>query len=199
MIIRITFIIFLLSITNCKSQIKSLTITKEKRMEYFDKRTFDEHKVNYEYSFILEDGSVVRQRETPNVDYTEQITNAKSPYTISKVFYYKTGNLRGIGKEFYSFQTGIWKEYDELGRVLKEIDRDKQYKFSIEDLAKKIKEEVGLDIMKKEVFDVRRATDPKPKYEIYYRISESSYDMNVIIVDGITGNIISKTIQKRIK
>jgi len=64
-------------------------------------------------------------------------TLSNSYFQISKV-YYKNGYIKAKGVEFngYAFNMGIWYEFDESGKLIKETDYDKPYKFTFDDIVK---------------------------------------------------------------
>ena len=72
------------------------------------------------------------------VGYIEVCENLYTPYN----YYYeydKRGNLRRSLDYFDRFVIGKEYNYDSLGHVTKTIDHDKPYKFSLDDLIKKMK------------------------------------------------------------
>ena len=57
------------------------------------------------------------------------------------IHFYKNNNIKMKGLFFNSlgsrgFQKGTWYEFDEQGKLIKEIDYDKFYKFTFEDILK---------------------------------------------------------------
>ena len=119
------------------------------------------------------------------------------------------GRLKIKGQIFdnYShFNIGKWIEYDENGKTFKETDWDKNYAFSVEDLSNLIKEEYGIDLMKKtnptkdEIqYNVERNYSEEYKKHIYKIQFYSElpdegdfYARKNIYVDGMTGKILSE-------
>jgi Uncharacterized alpha/beta hydrolase domain (DUF2235) len=70
-----------------------------------------------------------------------------STFQTRKAYFKKNGILKKTITNFYAFPIEITKEYDETGKLIKEIDNDLPYKFSIIDLQKKIKIEYQVDIV----------------------------------------------------
>lgn len=96
----------------------------------------------------LKDGSYVeyhRSRESRGIVNTPK----NSYFTITKNFY-KSGNIKLKGLylnvAWGGFKKGIWYEFNEKGELIKEIDYDKPYHFSFEDiLAFCAKEKIPVD------------------------------------------------------
>ena len=125
------------------------------------------------------------------VGYIEVCENLYTPYN----YYYeydKRGNLRRSLDYFDRFVIGKEYNYDSLGHVTKTIDHDKPYKFSLDDLIKKMKEEYGCDILDKErLIKVYRSEGKddlhKPWYEVCCLEDTSVYYCNRYLIDGTTG------------
>lgn len=169
-------------------------------MEIFDEVKFNKNKIDGHYDFVLKDGTKVSQWETPPHYYVEQIEKVNSPYKTYKEFYYTTKYLKTGGEIFYNFPVGVWREYSEDGKILKEWDEEKPYQFSIDELSIKMKG-MGVDIMRKQfAVVVTRTTNPTPAYTVSYPISPTNTDdLNIVIIDGVNGNVIAKTIKTMTK
>ncbi|HEX8577215.1 MAG TPA: hypothetical protein VF677_13050 [Flavobacterium sp.] len=129
-----------------------------------------------------------------NGEYTEEIQNTTTPYTTYKYFH-KNGILKTSVIRFYGFPTGISKEYDQSGKVIKQTDWDKDYKFSIEDLVKKMKEEYDVDIMNvSRISRVHRFVEKKelkiPLYEIWSREEINRIRLKCYLINGNTGEVL---------
>lgn len=191
---KIIIAILLLSVVSCKSQI---TITN-KNMEYFDINAFRENNANEnEKNFILENGDKIQQfKGSGNKGYIERKEYANTAYDLYKE-YYENGNLKVKVNMFYNFQVKLRKEYDEKGNLTEEIDYDNDYKFSIDDLGKKMKEEYNIDILKRSpwVKVMRDKIDSGVIYKVMVYLKENKYsDTKNYTVDGITGKVISEKV-----
>jgi hypothetical protein len=183
---------------SCNAQKKQDTNshTKKVKMERFDKKRFEAHKVNGEYTFTLQDGSEVRQWETVPEYYVEQVTKARSPFETYKEFHYDSGFLKTEGTLFYNFKTGPWREYDVKGQLIKETNEDAPYKFSITDLDKMMRKE-GVNIMEvKPGVQVNRFIDDndRPLYGVTHPVDAATpYHVYKLLIDGNTGKVLEKT------
>ncbi|KUJ60507.1 hypothetical protein AR687_17190 [Flavobacteriaceae bacterium CRH] len=167
-------------------------------MEHFDIGKFEKLPTNPETGLlILENGDETYYlKGANNQGYIERIEKKNTPFTIVKVFH-ENRSLLTKGEEFYSFRIGSYKEYDDIGNLTKEINYDQDYKFSIYDLAKKMKEEYKIDILKKSPwFKVMRdKIDSVVIYKIMIYINENKYsNTKNFNIDGTTGKIISEKI-----
>ncbi|MFK7002197.1 hypothetical protein V3Q90_15885 [Flavobacterium oreochromis] len=166
-------VILFLNIINCKGQKIKETVNintlKKDTMEYFNEEEYKNWKLDKENSFTTDKkyikGNTWVRIIISNEGYREEIEQLNSPYETIKI-YHKNLSLRIKGSSFYGFAVGIDKEYDENGKLIKEIDNDKNYPFKVEDLCNLIKEEYGVDLMIK--------SNPN-KEELQYRVSRS-YD-----------------------
>lgn len=183
-------------ITGCKSQIQNNSNVKNDTMEFFNIRNFQENQIGNEYNFTLEDGTKIRQIDFGNY-YAEDIKYTDSPYEIRKAYYKNNGFLWVKGKKFYGFEIGIWREYNPAGELTKETDYNKPYKFSVEDLIKKMKDEYHIDILHNSlhIYISRYTNELGAKYDVCIHLKENKYsDMKCFIIDGTTGKTISENI-----
>ncbi|OWP74044.1 hypothetical protein BWG23_15155, partial [Flavobacterium oreochromis] len=196
---------------NCKGQQKDTLKPnnfKKETMEYFDENKYKEWNIdNFNNSktdriYHLNNYSVrviFRDRE-----YTEEIEQMNSPYKEYK-YYYNNTLLKSTVREFNSFPIGITKEYDENGKLIKEIDNDKNYPFKVEDLCKLIKEEYGVDLMvksdyKKNILEYRvdRRYESLTQQYLYLVVfscgysdeGEGRYPVKVVYIDGTNGKVL---------
>lgn len=184
----------------CRGQLNHNNVNNQKQtsMEKFDIAEFNKKSNNGEYQFTLKDGSQVRQIENAaSQDYTVEMKNPPDPHSVLKLFYFKSGNLKAQGEKFYSFPIGKWMFYDESGLLIKETNWDSAYKFTIEDLDKKMRD-MGINIMQmKPGVDVHRASVGNPLYIVSYPIDPTNiYDVYELKIDGISGKTVEKTIQQ---
>lgn len=122
-------------------------------------------------------------------------SNINNPNKYTYVYFTKTKTIHAYGKSFYHCFVGTDKEFNINGLLVKQIDWDKPYKFSIEDLIKKIKNELNIDLMDiSKKIDVTRSEQPKPVYTIMVP-QKPSRILRWIKVDGTTGEIMSDEVK----
>jgi hypothetical protein len=190
------YILLLMICNGCKAQNNIKNTTK---MKTFDIATFEKNKIGNEYFFITKDSTVVKQSDD-DYEYYETVKSKESFFQIINR-YYKSGKIKLEGQIFQNFfQKGVWKEYDEEGKLLKETDYDKPYKFTWEDILKYIKKRkldmnaYGFEVTRSFGFDtenIGKETE-KPFWAITYNKSEENMLLGVVIMDGITGEIIKE-------
>jgi hypothetical protein len=111
------------------------------------------------------------------------------------VYYKKTLTLKTEGNLFVSMPIGIYKFYDEKGKLIKEIDYEKGFEnFTVNDLLLKVKKEFKIDLNDKiNELSVSREIGKEDKIPIYVvRIPvtiDSRIKIRFIGINGITGNI----------
>ena len=152
LIIGLVFIVF-----SCKPQNKNQTeVEKIKHyqmvskheynklvtndFETFDIKRFDKNKDEDEdYVYVLEDGTRIREFGYKERGYFSEAVPKKSLFTISKGFY-PNSNIKDKGPSFKDdCEIGIWYEFDEKGKLIKETDLDKSFKITIEDIIEFLK------------------------------------------------------------
>ena len=101
------------------------------------------------------------------------------------------------------FQKGIWYEFDEQGNLIKEMDYDKPFKFTFEDIVKFCeRENIPLTkgpIMQSTGFHttIRRSVENnKAIWQIEWLKKPDIIEK--ILIDGVTGEVISKKDMKYI-
>lgn len=119
-------------------------------------------------------------------------------YTKTTVYDKKTSVLRISLMEFYQFSIGIHKTYDEKGLLIKEVDNDKPYIFTLQRLIEKIKNEHSVDLEDRtQKSIVSRHVNKelgKPIYEVYIRSKEyPDTERDYFLIDGITGETLFKS------
>ncbi len=134
-IIVLYSVLFLL-LTNCKAQHNpQQTVTKKT----FDIENFEKNKSHLnEYMFYENNGVKVFQKKRHS-EFKETISYPDSYIqTINR--YYLSGKFKSTVKCYPNrFLSGVMKEYDEQGHLIKETDYDAPYKFTWEDILAFIK------------------------------------------------------------
>jgi uncharacterized membrane protein YkoI len=179
-----TTIFVLFCLISCKSQEKkqdSQTIKKD-TMEYFDINNYENLKIDNNFSNSIYEKHFNDGDKKIRIifgDKTIQVENThiNLPNKEIKVYFKKNNILYAESKFFYLFQIGIDKEYDEMGNLVKEIDNDRPYEFSIDELRKKIKSEYHIDIIKD--YSDGKSTDMTVNRWLGYDKDWSIYKKNV--------------------
>jgi hypothetical protein len=144
-------LLFLSSIFNllgCSAQNRPAVSQQKKDTMYIPKITKDFEKFDMALYNRLEKKSVDRNEWLPdgryiqvfdlNDTYVYRESHKDSYFQIVKTFY-KNGNIKTKGLEFNTinlgtFSKGIWYQFDEQGKLIKEIDYDKDFTFGFNDV-----------------------------------------------------------------
>ncbi|GEN69549.1 hypothetical protein CRH01_41170 [Chryseobacterium rhizosphaerae] len=198
---KIMFFLSLLIILSCKSQnTKNMLPLIDNNFEKFDNIRYNELHQNKSSSVYekLNDGTIIERIKIKSGSaYYE--SPPKSYFMIFKDFY-PSDNIRKKGLKFNvwgGFQKGTWYEFDEKGNLIKEIDYDKPYQFTFEDILRFCEKE-GIPVTKGPVLQstgfhtiiTRRMENEKPIWEIEW-LKKPSLVENIIL-DGISGKEISR-------
>lgn len=177
---RITILILMmLTLIGCKAQ----DSTKQNNMGIFDIDKFSKNKNHInEYEFQLDDGTIIKQRKDSD-EYYETIQKMSSYfYTINR--YYFNGSLKASVEYFPShFFQGIYREYDEQGKLVKETDYNKGFEYSWEDLLQLLKKR------KVNIRDTDNTTITKENGNWRFDYIDGIHIFDVII-DGKTGVVL---------
>jgi len=182
---------FLIGLLSCNT-FYSTKIEPDTKIK-FDIAYFTKHK-NYNIAIdTLRHGTIITLIDGNY--YSENIKKVNSPYSINYRFYKNSYNIRSSGTSFYDAATGIYNEYDENGKIVKSIDYNNIYKFSIQDLIALFKSKYKIDLTtSKDIVHVvstyRNNTNIQitPEYTILIRGKSPKFRQ--IKVNGINGKII---------
>ena len=161
----------------------------------FDLETFWKNQVGETYEFVNSDGMIVEQRhgttEAHGEMYIDERRYPNSPYKYSCA-YYPDGMIKVSLTQFHSVYIGKDYYYDTTGKLVKEVDNDAPYKFSIDDLILKMKQEYNIDMVHADVKRVwnlnRYAVDNSVFYEVYVRPGNpNSVLVNAYLINGTNG------------
>ena len=130
--------VLLLLFTKCSSQ-------KNKKMEIFDLNEFAQKNDLLKEKIIIKDNIIEKLGKDDEMFYKLK-TNRLDPFN-DKIYYFKNLNIKSEGKYFYDVPT-LYKEYDNNGHLIKEIDFNLERSFSIDDLSIKMKNEFQIDLLK---------------------------------------------------
>ena len=148
------FLIIILTITfsntSCVGQKKSNqqnnSVIMTQDLDTFDIKTFNENKINNQYTFTKPNGDIVIQEYRDNYYYQE--TNIKDDIIDTYKAFYISGKFKDKGSFYERIPVGKYIKYNEKGEIIEERDFDKYYKFTLEDVIKYCKEK---DLVEKDV------------------------------------------------
>ena len=134
--------------------IPEIAISKIPQMKKFDLKAFNKHKKGNNtycrYIQINNNGDTIETYLVENKDsYQETITRLNTPIKERYMYDKNTLNITREIVSFYDCIIGFRREYNENGTLIKEINTDKPYKFSWQDLVQKMKMEYDIDLMDK--------------------------------------------------
>ena len=204
---KIITLIFLASMLSCQSQnINPMEPIINNKFETF-------HEIQSKLNFnknedairdFLPNGNYIEILTfSGEIQYTEAFNNTY--YSITKL-YFSNYNIKIKGISFNNdFPIGIWYEFDEQGKLIKETNYDEPYKFTFEDVLQFCeKENIKVDkgpILQSTGYHtlIMRYIDDdsnKPCWEIKYLKKYNRIE--AIVLDGTTGEILSRREQEYI-
>ena len=199
---KIVLLLFLTTLSSCGNQSKKLRNKNKNKMEYFNIDIYKDWESDTNWSSrenkkFLEKGS----ERTIIWFYKNKIQVTKSsvlnPYTKIFVYNEKTNMLLTYVLQFYQFPIGTGKHYDENGILIKEIDHDAPYSFSVKEVIEKVKQQYNIDLEDKTQDGALKRDKHKeylnPVYEVYLPSKESSNKTDYILIDGKTGEVLYET------
>lgn len=181
---------------------KTMTPVIDKRFETFDYIKFNSTQKENPYVLreFLSDGTYI---ELDQGDYGKgyHSTAKDSFYQVSKT-YYKNGNIKakGIGFNGVGFPIGVWYEFDESGKLIKEINYDKFYDFTFEDIVRFCEKE-NIPLQKGPVLqstgfhtNIRRGNSAIFDGTSWWKIEwlKKPNVIEIITLDGKTGKVLSR-------
>ncbi|MGV0925395.1 hypothetical protein [Empedobacter tilapiae] len=190
----------------CQSQnINTMEPTVDNKFETFDKillqklekkNHISEYDSNNNYIELLLTIKTITYRFTLKDSYFQKV----------KV-YNRNGNILAKGLTlnlpWSTFRKGIWYDFDEKGKLIKETNYDEPYKFTFEDILKFCeKENIRVDkgpILQSTGFHTtiyRDVENGQPWWEI--KRLKTPDTLEIIKLDGITGEVLSRTEQEYI-
>ena len=163
----------------------------------FDINAFNANNKYGVYKFIDTNGAEVEQtadKELPSgivSGYYEYRKYPNSPYEYYNE-YNASGNIIKSNASFYYATTGIGREYDGHGNIIKETNFDSGYSFSIAMLIEKMKEEYEIDLLNEKDKSVYRYFDEEYLHIFVYivelRIDTPSVKYrDIYLIDANTG------------
>jgi len=196
---KIIFLLSLISLWNCASQSNKITKDnneiKNDTMEYFNIDKYKDWEVDTDHSLYENRKFLKKGNDRVEINFYKdgivvQIISTINPYTVYKS-YFRNNSLQTIGKEFYQRNIGKWIFYNENGKIVKEIDNDKPYPFSMEQLIEKIKKEYNVNLEQKTPGTWANRSIPeelkKPVYEVHLAYKDHELKRQYVLIDGTTG------------
>ncbi|MFV0329226.1 MAG: hypothetical protein ACK5KL_05260 [Dysgonomonas sp.] len=197
--------IFFFGHTGCSSQQSNdknsekindtLNISKSKNdnMERFNIGEFDDNRHYNDYSFITPEGVTVFQCKVED-GYIEEWQYSNGYINIK--YFYPDGALKIKGYRFHNLDCGVWKYYDEQGNVIKDVNWNASFKFSVEDLINMMKRSEDIDLLDgKSLFSIERYEKNnihKSLYAIWINSIENANMVDCFMIDGDNGDILFK-------
>lgn len=192
------FLLTLIIVTSCNAQNKSLMIPEiDNKFEKFDDVKY-QNRIN-KNEFTLREINQNQSYLEMGFDRDGGFTIFTYPYayfSITKI-YYPNGIIKskGVSSNTGRFQKGIWYEFDEEGKLIKEINYDKPYKFTFEDILK-FCEKQNIKIEKGPILQgtgwhneiSRTIENGQPSWKIEYL--KKTNLIEIIKLDGITGKVL---------
>ncbi len=143
--------------------------------------------------YLYQDKEMIIYEDDEIISIQENTLN--SPFTSQKLYSKKTLLLKRDEMQFYDFCINTTKIFDDNGLLIKSIDCDEKYRFSIDQLIEKMKKEYGLDFSKRAGGIQRNVINGKWCYILLIGPGGKG-GYKKIIIDGTTGNIISESNHK---
>ena len=195
----------LLIIIGCKIQ-KRDNHQSENNMEYLDLNKYKNWEKDPKYNstnemkFYKKEDKRVKILFLKNLIQKDWIQIEESsiitPYTYISIYDSKTGLMLSFTKQFYMMKVGIGKQYNNIGKLIKEEDYDRGYTFTIKDLVQKILKEYKIDLEDRREENSVRRREYKGNlfYEVDMKIKDISIDKyKYLLIDGKTGVLLFET------
>jgi len=188
------FLILILNLNFLSCTIKHVSKHKHDNqqvtMRKFDLKQFNRSKTNNMQITRMKDSSIVELSENESY-YQESIKTFNSSFETRYEYDKNTLLLRTEANIFHRLLIGVFREYDESGKLIREIDYDKTCKITVNELINIIKKNLNIDLtLNTNLTTVHREIDKisgNQEYQIFYKLDPNSY--RGITVDCNTGKI----------
>ncbi len=174
---------FLFISANCNSQIKL-------KMQTFDIKEFEKHKIAGVYDRVLLNGTTIRQYNYSE-GYVQKTISVEGWFYDYKEFYLN-GNLKESGTFFKKgdYPAGIWTEYDSSGKMIKETNYDKMFKQTLPSIFEILKQKKIKFTLIDNYNSIRRAViDSKAIWIVEWKIQQGRIE--TITIDDEKGKIVN--------
>ncbi|SUJ04707.1 Uncharacterised protein [Sphingobacterium spiritivorum] len=210
----ILLILFLLSLSNSEGQnkktmssikvIKKNTINnsvKNDTIKYFNIDKYKDWELDNSYTTSTDKRKFLKKRnERIEINFLSdgiqvRLRKFDSPYEKIEGYSNSTKLLIVEGFDFYGSPINKTIQYDEKHQIIKEIDYEKTYRFTIKDLIQKIRKEYHVDLenVSQGGSVKRNGKDGTFYYEVSLKSKEEPLKMDYILVDGNTGKTLFKS------
>lgn len=163
-------------------------------MERFDIKKFEENKKKGNTNYTIGDSIEVQEFDSSlgYIRYTRKKDELFSDYFV----FHHSGSLKERGQVFIlNGLKGLFRKYDEKGNLIKEIDYDKPYKFTLDQVIEYLKNhESNLNNISRyhdDATGVGREIDEKTKKHVWLLNFKGKYNniegIYIITLDGETG------------
>ena len=166
-------------------------INDKKKMEKFNISEFNKNQVAGEYNRIIEDRTEIIQFGDAS-GYVEKVKPLKGWFYTYKEFY-GNGNLKVKGDSFKKggFRSGIWVEFDDSARMIKQINYDEPFIINLDSLLKILKrEKIPFSIEDKYNEITREVIDGKAVWYVDWRIIPNRIE--TVTIEDQRGIIINR-------
>lgn len=181
--------------SSCKTQTTDI-VKNDTIMEKFNASDYKDLKIDKKTGlYITDDGFLLQLIESGNeIGTIIKKQQIDSPY--NEFYEYGINNLLKVkGSLIYMTKIGIWKEFNESGELIKETNWDEPYKYSLNMVIDKIKNDYKVDLEKISQGgglsrSLRQQLDNKPIYEVTLKSAENPIQRKYILIDGLNGKIL---------
>lgn len=198
----ILVLFFSLIALQCKSQNYSLNSKKNTmkkiNIESFRKLSIDEKYPQSPNDVFYRDGEDLIRVTTSKTNIQVEKSTYDSPYKSVEVYSIKDSLLIREGKSFLYFPVGIWKEYGTSGKLIKSINYDDNFDFSIDSLIEKMNKEFKINVIEKGRVSCYRYYNKeidKSFYEVCYKVTVEGEQLDCFLFDGNSGTLLFRVTQ----
>lgn len=180
---------------SCNDKEKSI-IDDEYNFKKIDSENLKKlHKLKKEFqkTKLIRNDSIIELSFTK--DYYIESKNKIGESFYTHYSYNKNNHLiNTISTTFKDMPVGFEKWFDENGKIVKSVNHDENYRFSIYELIKQIKKSHNINLNDNTMLQgIERKFDKKLNKFVYYvRYKLSKSDLKFIILDGQSGQIIEE-------
>lgn len=180
--------------TNGHMFLKEYQMSKQEINYFFDINKFEKNRDGSEWNFTLSNGTRIRQIRSSNGLYIVEVMPYNYDYVFSSI-YNENGELTTTNARFYGNPIGKLIYFNDKQQIIKEIDNDQPYPFTIEALAKLLKDNYDIDLYdKNQILVMQRYMDNlnmhKPVYEVYAYQKKETNKLDGLLIDGETGKVL---------
>ena len=199
-------LLFDLTFTSCKSQSIISPLPNKSKEDTLRELLFKdnlERSTEYPGGYKLLDGSEMQKSEDMDYYYF-RTTLPHSPYATKYTYFKNPLQLKREYNTFYSASTGILKEYDKQGNLIKEINLDAGFGFSLQNVIGIMQADYQIDLLhlpKDQYRDLERSlatSNTPPTYTIAFD-DVASKRRREVVLNGNTGELISDNLMFLVK